>query len=96
MFDAAELATDMAELYEPSGEDKGLEFSAEIEKGLMIEGNQPFLAQALANIIDNAIKYTPEGGAVKFRARRRSSGEIEFSVTDTGPGVPDCARWKAR
>jgi len=89
VFDAAELATDMAELYEPSGEDKGLEFSAEIEKGLMIEGNQPFLAQALANIIDNAIKYTPEGGAVKFRARRRSSGEIEFSVTDTGPGVPD-------
>ena len=64
VFDAAELATDMAELYEPSGEDKGLEFSAEIEKGLMIEGNQPFLAQALANIIDNAIKYTPEGGAV--------------------------------
>lgn len=89
VFDAAELATDMAELYEPSGEDKGLEFSAEIEKGLIIEGNQPFLAQALANIIDNAIKYTPEGGAVKFRARRRSSGEIEFSVTDTGPGVPD-------
>lgn len=89
VFDAAELAIDMAELYEPSGEDKGLEFSAEIEKGLMIEGNQPFLAQALANIIDNAIKYTPEGGAVKFRARRRSSGEIEFSVTDTGPGVPD-------
>jgi signal transduction histidine kinase len=89
VFDAAELATDMAELYEPSGEDKGLEFSAEIEKGLMIEGNQPFLAQALANIIDNAIKYTPSGGAVKFRARRRSSGEIEFSVTDTGPGVPD-------
>lgn len=89
VFDAAELATDMAELYEPAGEDKGLEFSAEIEKGLMIEGNQPFLAQALANIIDNAIKYTPEGGAVKFRARRRSSGEIEFSVTDTGPGVPD-------
>ncbi len=89
VFDAAELAIDMAELYEPSGEDKGLEFSAEIEKGLMIEGNQPFLAQALANIIDNAIKYTPEGGAVKFRARRRSAGEIEFSVTDTGPGVPD-------
>ncbi|HUH24435.1 MAG TPA: ATP-binding protein [Brevundimonas sp.] len=89
VFDAAELATDMAELYEPAGEDKGLEFSAEIEKGLMIEGNQPFLAQALANIIDNAIKYTPSGGAVVLRARRRSSGEIEFSVTDTGPGVPE-------
>ncbi|MGU3455802.1 ATP-binding protein [Brevundimonas sp. M1A4_2e] len=89
VFDAADLAADMAELYEPAGEDKGLEFAAEIEKGLFIEGNQPFLAQALANLIDNAIKYTPEGGAVMFRARRRSSGDVEFSVTDNGPGVPD-------
>ena len=87
-FDAADLAADMAELYEPAAEDKGLEFSAEIERGLMIEGNQPFLAQALANVIDNAIKYTPTGGAVMLRARRRSSGDIEYSVTDTGPGVP--------
>ncbi|WP_426027943.1 ATP-binding protein [Brevundimonas sp. TWP2-3-4b2] len=92
LFDAADLATDMAELYEPASEDKGLEFSAEIERGLMIQGNQPFLAQALANIIDNAIKYTPTGGAVMLRARRRSSGEIEYSVTDTGPGVPEADR----
>jgi signal transduction histidine kinase len=92
VFDAADLAADMAELYEPASEDKGLEFSAEIERGLMIEANQPFLAQALANIIDNAIKYTPTGGAVMLRARRRSSGEIEFSVTDTGPGVPEADR----
>lgn len=92
VFDAADLAADMAELYEPASEDKGLEFSAEIERGLMIEGNQPFLAQALANIIDNAIKYTPAGGAVMLRARRRSSGEIEYSVTDTGPGVPEADR----
>ncbi|CAN5204176.1 two-component system sensor histidine kinase UczS [soil metagenome] len=91
-FDAADLAADMAELYEPAAEDKGLEFSAEIERGLMIEGNQPFLAQALANVIDNAIKYTPVGGAVMLRARRRSSGEIEYSVTDTGPGVPEADR----
>ncbi|WP_339914821.1 HAMP domain-containing sensor histidine kinase [uncultured Brevundimonas sp.] len=88
-FDAAGLAADMAELYEPAAEDKGLEFSAEIDTGLMVEANRPFLAQALANVIDNAIKYTPAGGAVMLRVRRRSSGEIEFSITDTGPGVPD-------
>jgi len=89
VFDAADLAADMAELYEPAAEDKGLDFGAEIERGLMVEANRPFLAQALANLIDNAIKYTPTGGAVKFRARRRSSGEIEYSITDTGPGVPE-------
>ncbi|CAN5243085.1 two-component system sensor histidine kinase UczS [soil metagenome] len=92
VFDAADLAADMAELYQPAAEDKGLDFSAEIERGLMIEGNQPFLAQALANVIDNAIKYTPVGGAVMLRARRRSSGDIEYSVTDTGPGVPETDR----
>lgn len=89
VIDAADLAADMAELYEPAAEDKGLEFGAEIEQGLDIRGNRAFLAQALANLIDNAIKYTPTGGAVMLRARRRSTGEVEYSVTDTGPGVPD-------
>jgi signal transduction histidine kinase len=57
--------------------------------GLNIKGNREFIAQALANLLDNAIKYTPSGGAIMLRARRRSSGELEFSITDTGPGVPD-------
>lgn len=86
-FDAAELATDMAELYDPAAEDKSLDFQSEIERGLDIRGNRAFLAQALANLIDNALKYTPAGGAVMLRARHRSSGEVEFSVTDTGPGI---------
>lgn len=46
----------------------------------------------MANILDNAVKYTQPGGAVMLRTRRRSSGEAEFSVTDTGPGVPDDQR----
>ncbi|MHC3127943.1 histidine kinase [Brevundimonas sp. GN22] len=89
VFDAAILARDMAELYEYSGEEKDIEFESEIECDLFVEGNQPFLAQALANLIDNAIKYTPAGGAVMFRARRRSDGAIEYSVTDNGPGIPE-------
>lgn len=88
-FDPGHLAADMAELYEPLCEDKGLDFKAELIPGLQIKAARPILAQALANIIDNAIKYTPPGGAVMLRVRRRSSGEIEFSVTDTGPGVPE-------
>jgi signal transduction histidine kinase len=88
-FDPGALAEDVAELYEPLCEDKGLDFKSEVTPGLKVRGNREFVAQALANLIDNAIKYTPEGGAVMLRMRRRSSGEIEFSVTDTGPGVPD-------
>jgi len=92
LFDPSELAANIAELYEPLCEDKGLEFDAEFGKDLQARGNQEFLSQALANILDNAIKYTPAGGAIMLRVRRRSSGEVEFSVTDTGPGVPDADR----
>ena len=88
-FDPGELAADVSELYEPLCEEKGLEFKAEAVPGLTARGNREFVAQALANLLDNAVKYTPEGGAVMLRVRRRSSGEIEFSVTDTGPGVPE-------
>ena len=89
VFDPAELAADISELYEPFCEEKDLEYAAEIAKDLTIRGNREFLAQALANLLDNAVKYTPPGGAIMLRVRRRSSGEVEFSVTDTGPGVPD-------
>ncbi|UTP38708.1 HAMP domain-containing histidine kinase [Phenylobacterium sp. LH3H17] len=89
IFDPAELGGDMAELYEPVCEDKGLDFAAEFAVDLQVRGNREFLAQALANILDNAVKYTPSGGAIMLRVRRRSSGEVEYSVTDTGPGVPD-------
>ena len=92
LFDPSELAANIAELYEPLCEDKGLEFDAEFGKSLQARGNQEFLSQALSNIVDNAIKYTPSGGAIMLRVRRRSSGEVEFSVTDTGPGVPDADR----
>ena len=91
-FDPGELATGVAELYEPVCEEKGLEFKAELTPQLTARGNREFLGQALANLLDNAVKYTPAGGAVMLRVRRRSSGEVEFSVTDTGPGVPEADR----
>ncbi|WP_293675816.1 HAMP domain-containing sensor histidine kinase [uncultured Phenylobacterium sp.] len=89
VFDPAELGEDMAELYEPVCEDKEIDFSAEITRDLSVRGNREFLAQAVANLLDNAVKYTPSGGAIMLRVRRRSSGEVEYSVTDTGPGVPE-------
>lgn len=92
VFDPAELGADIAELYEPLCEDKDIDFDAEFAKDLTVRGNREFLAQALANILDNAVKYTPAGGAIMLRVRRRSSGEVEFSVTDTGPGVPETDR----
>ena len=88
LLDPSALATGVAELYQPLCEDRGLDFQTQLASGLIVRGNPEFLAQALANILDNAVKYTPAGGALMLRVRRRSSGEVEFSVTDTGPGVP--------
>jgi signal transduction histidine kinase len=92
IFFAAELARNVAELYEPVCEDKGLILSLELKEDLKVRANREFLAQALANLLDNACKYTPPGGAVMLRVRRRSSGDAEFSVTDTGPGIPEADR----
>ncbi len=91
-FDAGVLATGVAELYEPVCEDKGIDFQVEATPGLTLNASREVVAQALANLIDNAVKYTPSGGAIMLRARRRSSGDVEFSVTDTGPGIPAADR----
>jgi signal transduction histidine kinase len=92
LFDPSQLAADIIELYQPLAEERSLELTAEMAEGLTVRGNREFIAQAMANILDNAIKYNAPGGAVMLRVRRRSSGEIEFSATDTGPGVPEADR----
>ena len=89
VFDVAEIAAGVSELYEAVCEEKAQSFGAEIGRGLKVRGDRDFVAQALANLLDNAVKYTPQGGAVMLRTRRRASGEVEVSVTDTGPGIPE-------
>jgi signal transduction histidine kinase len=91
-FDAAGLSADIAELYGPLAEDKGVDFTCELQAGLQMTGNREFVAQAIANLLDNATKYTPAGGAIRLCARRRASGDVEISITDTGPGIPDSER----
>lgn len=91
LFDAQALACDMAELFEPLAQDKGLAFDTEFASNLKVYGNRDFLAQALSNLLDNAIKYTENGG-ITFRLRKTSGGDVEFSVTDTGQGVPEADR----
>ncbi len=86
-FDVGMLAADVSELYDPLCEEKDIDFKMEATPQLTIKANREFIAQALANILDNSVKYTPPGGAIMLRVRRRSSGDLEISVTDTGPGI---------
>ena len=50
------------------------------------------MGQALSNLLDNAVKYTPEGGAITFSITRGPNGTVDMTVVDSGPGVPEDAR----
>ena len=60
------VAIDAADLYGPAAEDAGLEFEAAIDPGITLKGHRQLMFQALVNLLDNAIKYTPEGGRVRL------------------------------
>ncbi len=94
-IDISALLEEMAELYEPAAEAAGLTFDCEIEPGLVMQGERSLLAQAVTNLLDNAIKYTPKGGAMTLRGRQTRKSDLEISVTDTGPGIPSHDRDRA-
>jgi len=86
-IELSDLADELGELYAPVAEDRHLGFMVHTDTLSRIVGNRQLLAQAISNLLDNAIKYTPEGGHVDFRVGRR--GENCFiSVCDSGPGIP--------
>jgi signal transduction histidine kinase len=85
------VAADVVELYEPLAEEKKVSLMLMPSPPLAIEGNRSLIAQALANLVDNAIKYTPAGGKVRIRADIADQG-VELSVADSGPGIPAADR----
>jgi len=88
VVDVSGLAADLAEFFAPAAEDAGLAFDAAIAPDVAVEGEPRLIMQAVANLIENAVKYTPNGGAIRFDVRRRAEGGAELVVADTGPGVP--------
>jgi signal transduction histidine kinase len=87
VLDLDSVAGDVAELYEPLAEEKGVRLGLRSGTAAQIEGNRSLVAQALANLVDNAIKYTPSGGKVTIEVAQAPEG-IVLSVADTGPGIP--------
>ncbi|MDZ4368482.1 MAG: ATP-binding protein [Afipia sp.] len=109
-FDAAEVAHGIHELYEPLAEDKGLTLDVAADAAT-IHGNRELISQALANLVENAIKYgqpagTPAGNdpAASGAAAKtpdilieahREGDNVLLSVTDHGPGIPEADRQRA-
>jgi len=87
-IDATEALRELVDFYEPAAEEQGRTLRGEIADGLVLNGEHGLFAQAVSNLIENALKYTPEGGHVEVRAVRRQDGRIEIAVSDDGPGIP--------
>jgi signal transduction histidine kinase len=89
-LDLGILATDIVELYGPAAEEHAIAMRYDDGQGLVV-GSRQLLFQALANLVDNAIKNTPDGGTIALAVERRA-GEVRLVVTDTGPGIPEIDR----
>jgi signal transduction histidine kinase len=82
-----EVVSDAAELYEAVAEDKDIRLEVNVGAQAKVVGDRDLIFQALANLLDNAIKYTPAGGVVELSLTRGESG-VRVRVADSGPGIP--------
>jgi hypothetical protein len=87
-FSLGDLIEGIGELYGPLADEKNLSFTVDKPAGTsMIRGNQNLVSQAVANLVDNAIKYTPEGGSIVVRLEQHAEGP-QVVVADSGAGIP--------
>jgi len=91
--DAGSLLQGVAELYALVAEEKSIQLHITAAPGVKVRADPTRLRQVLANLADNAVKYTPAGGSVWLEAERRA-GRVALRVRDTGPGVPPEEREK--
>jgi signal transduction histidine kinase len=99
-FDAAEIARDVGELYEPLADQKGLALKVEAPRPAPVRGNRELISQALANLVDNAIKYAKPhaeavNGAEILVIAQGEGDRILLAVADRGPGIPQADRGRA-
>jgi signal transduction histidine kinase len=97
-FDAAQIARDVGDLYEPLADEKGLALKVEAPSPAPVRGNRELVSQALANLVDNAIKYAApghgaNGAPAEIVVKADDEGHsIALSVADRGPGIPEADR----
>lgn len=86
--DLARVAAEMAELYAPSAEESRRRIRLDLPGApVTVSGNRGLIGQALANLIENALRHTPEGTDIDISVRR-AGGTADLEVADRGPGIP--------
>jgi signal transduction histidine kinase len=94
-FDAGELSAELTEMYEPLAEEQGaaLKFDRP-ERATPLYGHRQLLAQAISNLLENAIRYGSSGGEIRVCVQPGGS-QVRIEVGDRGPGIPEALRGEA-
>jgi signal transduction histidine kinase len=99
-LDVSEAAKSVAELYEPIAEEEGMALTVRVEEGLRVRGNRELIGQAIANLVDNALKYgapNKDVGCAEAKpeviiAARRAGESVVLTIADRGPGIEPADR----
>ena len=96
-FDAAEVARDVAEMYEAVAEEAGVPLQVELDSDLPVTGSRELVGQAVANLLDNALKYGAAASTGNVAqpvtiGAGRAGDEVQITVADRGPGIPEAER----
>lgn len=89
--DLGRLVEDLGDLYDAVAEDRQLSLHCEAQ-ALKVAGNRQLLTQAVGNLLDNAVKYTPAGGRIDLSVEAIAGGGVRITVADNGPGIPETQR----
>jgi signal transduction histidine kinase len=82
----ADLVREIGDLYEPIAEDKQVAFAVGANEDVIVRGDRDLLFEAIVNLVDNAVKFTPQGGRVELSVAREGDEGV-VRVRDTGPGI---------
>ncbi len=90
-LDTAELAQTLLESKQPQAAAKGIRFETRLDQELQIRGERFLVLQAISNLLDNAIDFSPADGLIRIESRREGDGWY-LAIQDQGPGIPDYAQ----
>jgi signal transduction histidine kinase len=93
-FDVAPLLLDIDEFYHAVAEENGITLQTNVTGPLPLLGDRELVQQAIANLLDNALKFSPANTTISFAASRQND-TIEISIADQGPGISDADRDRA-
>ena len=89
--DLTTLVHELSELYEPLAEDRGISWAVVVEQVPAVHGDRALLFEAFSNLLDNAIKFAPDNGAVRIELTDHPQGAL-LVISDNGPGIPERER----